>query len=249
VKEKKLLLIGIGLLASGALGCGFASSTGGEMGELGNGGFTYKCMGDGTDIACIDNVSLDVMVVAVGTPIALDYTPRPADSTKDPAADLTFLLKSASPEILTADGNAFQFVKAGAAALLARSPTGVVGDFLHLEGAEIDHFDAEDSLGLAVTAIQLAPLGSVVIDVAPKDAMTSKHPSGRKLAGPLHYAWKTSNATVAALTASSPVFGSARGNRITVTAGAQDGDATISVTVQERQDRQLDIPVQVRGAP
>lgn len=241
MKRRMLWQIGFLLLASGALGCDFAPSSRGETGELGNGGFSYKCTGEGTDIACINVLSLEAMVMAVGVPVVIDYTPRPATSSEDQAsAPLTVSLKTASPDLLVADGKGFRFTRAGTAALLARSPSGVVADFVHLQGAEIDHLDAEDSLGVAATSVHLDPLGSVLITVTPRDAM------GRKLAGPLHYAWETSDASVVSLTVSSPVFGSTRANQVTLVAGQQDGTATISVTVQEKV---LEIPVQVGGAP
>jgi hypothetical protein len=243
MERRQLWRMGIILLASLASGCTILPPVG-EVGELGNGGFTYKCVGDGTDLGCANAISANApipLAFAVGASVTFTFTPERSESSKDEGtADLAASLMSASPEILVAEGKSFRFLKAGTVALLARTSTGVVVDFLHLKGEEIDHLDVEDDLGNAVEDVQLKPLGSIVLNVTPKGA------SGATLAGPLHYAWQTSDEAVAKLASTQPLGSIERANRVTLSAGQQDGEALISVTVQERK---LDIPVQIGGAP
>lgn len=240
MERRQLWRTWIGLLACGVSGCSIVPTTG----ELGNGGFGYRCIGGGTDVACTDGLAMSAPVpsaVAVGALVTFDFAPTPSKSSKeDDTADLTFTLKSAAPEILVAEGRGFRFVNPGTVALLARSPSGVVLDFIHLDGAVIDHLDIEDALGNATSEVHLKPRGSVVLNVTPKSA------SGATLAGPLHYAWSISDEAVASLTLTQPFGENQRANQVTVVAGQQDGAATISLTVQ---DQKLDIPVQIGGSP
>lgn len=181
-------------------------------GELNNGRFAYQCV-DSSDAACDDLAGAAPVpeLLAVGGAFDLTYTGESAEGAP-------VQLEPASETMISTASGSFKLLRSGVSAVLARSTSGVVADFIHLRGVSIDHLDvAGPSSTKAVTQVQMDTDNEVELQVAPKDDL------GTSLAGAFPYAWTTSDATVVALDTRF------KKNRVTLTA-LKAGTATVEVS-------------------
>jgi hypothetical protein len=203
-----ILLATAGLLALAACGPLNTSS-----GELNNGRFSYLCV-DSSDAACDDfvgSVSLPALI-AVGGAFDIQYTGESVDGAP-------VQVVPASDKMMTGSSGSFRLLRPGVSAALARSNSGSVADFVHLQGALIDHLDvAGPSSTTAVTKVAMDTDKGVDLQVTPKDAL------GTSLAGAFSYAWTTSDATILSLDAQD------RRNRVHLTA-FKPGKVTVEASL------------------
>ncbi|MEO5727544.1 MAG: hypothetical protein ABI134_03765 [Byssovorax sp.] len=204
-----ILLAAAGLLALAS--CSLRNNT--TRGELSNGQFTYRCV-DSSDAACDDPVGTAAVpaLLAVGGTFDLEYV---GDATESSPVQL----KAASEKMLSGASGNFEVLLPGVSAVLARDTSGVVADFIHLRGVNIDHLDVSGpSSTKAVTQVQMDIDKEIELQVVPKDEL------GARLAGAFPYAWSTSDFNVISL---SPI---SKKNRVTLTAFSA-GTATVEVSL------------------
>ncbi|APR81380.1 Hypothetical protein A7982_06727 [Minicystis rosea] len=224
------------ILVVGAAGCLPQTS-----GELDNGGFTYFCSGK-SDLACTDGIinpgaSNVPPAIAVGAHFDLEFSPPIVIFSKDEPTPVASIV-SVSPSILSQEpsqdvgGTGFRFTAPGTVAVLAKSATGEVVDFVHVTGANVEAIAFVDRFGDETQALTLASTQDT-LQALPRDT------SGNTLAGSLSYEWTTSDDEIVSL---SPGF---ENNEIKLVAG-KPGKATITVTVQSTP---ASIEVTVGGAP
>ena len=203
-----ILFATVGLLALAACGPLNTSS-----GELNNGRFSYLCV-DLSDAACEDfagSVSVPTLI-AVGGDFGIQYTGETVEG--DPVQ-----VVPASEKMMTGASGSFRFLRPGVSAALARSTSGSVADFVHLQGALIDHLDVGGpSSTAAVTAVQMDTDNGIDLQVTPRDDR------GTRLAGAFSYAWSTSDATLVSFDAQE------RRNRVHLTA-SKPGKVTVEVSL------------------
>ena len=179
-RKPLLLVVASGLLALASCGP-FDSSTG----ELNNGRFSYLCV-DSSDSTCdgfTDNATIPDLI-AVGGTFGLEYA-------GDSKGSSPVQVQPASDTMISGASGSFKFRIPGVAAMLARNTSGVVADFVHLRGVDIDHLDvAGPSSSQAVNTVEMTTDADVTLEVNAKDS------TGSKLAGALAYTWSTSNFNV-----------------------------------------------------
>lgn len=203
-----ILFATVGLLALGACGPLNTSS-----GELNNGRFSYLCV-DSSDAACGDFAGSASMptLIAVGGAFGIEYTGETVEG--DPVQ-----VVPASDKMMTGASGSFRLLRPGVSAALARSTSGSVADFVHLQGALIDHLDVGGpSSTTAVTAVQMDTDNGVDLQVTPKDDL------GTSLAGAFPYTWSSSDATVLSFDAQD------RRNRVKLIA-FKPGKVTVEVSL------------------
>jgi hypothetical protein len=203
-----ILFATAGLLALAACGPLNTSS-----GELNNGRFSYLCV-DSSDAACDDfGGAFSVpALIAVGGAFGIEYTGETVEG--DPVQ-----VVPASDKMMTGASGSFRLLRPGVSAALARSTSGSVADFVHLQGALVDHLDVGGPSGdAAVTAVQMDTDDGIDLRVIPKDDL------GTSLAGAFSYAWSTSDATIVSLDKQE------RRNRVHLTA-SKPGKVTVEVSL------------------
>lgn len=238
----------VGALALMATGCSAgAVEPPGTLGELGMGTFRYNCIEEG-DAVCNQTQAVDTFLVsadlgingeapaaiAVGARFDLAYFGDV--ETKDGQLLLVETVP-ARPDAVTKVGG-FVITTPGVHAFLARSPKGIVADFIHVSALEVEDLDVWVDEH-RVEAITL-PVGSeLVLAVVPQNG------TGVSLAGALPYRWQVDGD--AAAIDSIGGFGAPtttvelNDDEIRVY-GAAEGTATITV---ERGDVQKQIQVTV----
>lgn len=191
----------IGLVSvAGATACsGGTVEPPGTIGELGEGTFHYICVDEG-DAVCNKSGAVDTgkvqadlgiqgqapEAIAVGARFDLTYS---GDTSTDDGDLLLVETKAARQDQVTATGG-FIIEVPGVHAFLARSPKGIIADFLHVEAlvaVDLDVWLDEQR----VEAVTLKVGEERMIAVVPQDG------TGVSLAGALPYEWVVDGAAVA----------------------------------------------------
>lgn len=207
-RRPHLLLATMGFLALAS--CGPRDPS---IGELNNGKFSYLCVNSG-DASCDDSVSNHPIpdLLAVGGSFDLEYA-------GDSAGSAPVQVEPASEVMISAATGHFKFVAPGVGAVLARSTSGGVADFIHLHASSVNHLDVSGPGSIdAVTAVEMTTDKDVTLKVTPMSVDASL------LAGALPYTWISSNEKVVTL----QTFGAV--NRATLT-GVAPGTATVVVAL------------------
>ncbi len=184
----------------GAAGCGgSAVEPPGTLGELGEGTFRYHCVQLG-DAVCNVSGAVDEFevqghlgiqgeapaAVAVGARFDLVYN---GDTTTKNGELLLIETKPARPDQVNAVGG-FMILSPGVHAFLARSPKGIVADFIHLTALEVAALDVwVDERRVQSVALKVGE--EVQVAVVPQDG------TGVSLAGALPYVWTVDGASIA----------------------------------------------------
>ena len=184
-----------------------------SVGELNHGRFSYLCV-NSSDALCDDTVSNQPIpaLLAVGGAFDLEYA-------GDSAGSAPVQIEPASEVMISSASGHLKFLVPGVGAVLARSTSGGVADFIHLRATSVDHLDVTGPSSTdAVNAIDMTTSADVTLRVAPKSVESSL------LAGALQYTWTSSSDKVVKLQS----FGAT--NRTTLT-GVAPGTATVTASL------------------
>jgi hypothetical protein len=165
----------------------------GTPGELGKGGFVYRCDSD-SDAACDDGAETHPMpgAVALGSRFSVTFSPR--------AGEGSALVEPASKDFLTTTqsfGSSFKALKPGTVALLARRGDRIV-DLIHIQIAPVEHIQVDTGpvvrpSSLDVTSLTLSPGDTAELRAIPAGN------AGEALAGSLSSTWSVADESVASI--------------------------------------------------
>ena len=162
-----------------AVGCSI-----GSPGELGKGGFTTNCTSE--DSSCSYSFTGQALpsYVAVGSSLAVDYSGQMAS-----AASAGARVVPASTLFARAASDGVHFLAPGTVALLARSSSVVVDDFVHVQVQPIDDLKIDGPSSLYLTEDG-------------KYSVTAYSVDHNALAGSLPFVWSTSTPELVSMTGS-----------------------------------------------
>lgn len=206
---RKLLLL---LPAAGLLVLTGCPVTDASTGELSNGRFAYLCV-DSSDPTCDGIVGKAVIpdLLAVGGAFDLEYA-------GDSGAGLV-QVQPASDVMISSTAGTFAFRIPGIAAMLAKNNGGVVADFVHLRGVDVDHLDVlGESLAESIKTLEMTTGVAAALAVSPRDRLDAR------LGGALAYTWASSDPSIVAVN-----MASARNS--VILAGIAAGTATVEVSL------------------
>jgi hypothetical protein len=224
------------VIAAAAAGCSAVPE--GKTGNLGKGGFQYRCVTADEDQAC-DGVSPGAAdpgpskfpaLIAAGGSFRLVF--NPASDQKD--VGNPSLRPVSSDFLLAKGGERFEAKKAGTCGVVARSSVnGNVVDYTYVHIADVAKLSVTTSDGSVIgTGFGITRGdGEVGITVTPLDAR------GAPLAGEVDYHWSIDDTTKADFSVASPLtrnvslVGKAPGTA-NVTVGMAHASTTFQVTVQ-----------------
>jgi hypothetical protein len=190
----------LGLAALVAAGCGGSTiEPPGTIGELGQGTFRYSCIEDGDPVcnttSAVDSIKVSgdlglkgeaPSAIAVGGRFDLTYF---GDTRTDDGELLLVKTQPARPDKVRSLGG-FEITTPGVHAFLARSPKGIVADFIQVKALVPQALDVWLDKQ-RVQAIQLELGQEKTIAVVPHDG------TGVALAGAFPYSWSVSGTAVA----------------------------------------------------
>lgn len=189
---QKAVVISVALMGTA---CGVGDPGTGSIGELGEGVFTYNCVGDG-DAVCnvteaVDTAEVDFdlglngeipAAIAVGARFDLSFW---GDVTTD-EGELLFVETVPASDEHVRIGGGFMIEASGTFAFLARSPKGFVVDFTHLTAFDTSALEVwhEEQ---RVSSLSLLTGREIELAVVPRDV------TGVALAGALPFTWQSSD--------------------------------------------------------
>jgi hypothetical protein len=207
-------------LALAACG-GLSSDPTGTLGELGNGVFSYQCVGDG-DAAC-EGLAVGKPLdqpIAVGSRFGLSFQATEGGSARIEPASRELI------EPVSTRRDTFEALRPGAVAMLALRGDRAV-DMLHVLVFDIADLrvdlqsDGSGAMETAITGVTLPVGGSAALLASPRAE------DGELLVGHLPYSWSTPDPAIATLAA-------APNDNAIVIEGAGQGSTMLTVTVGER---------------
>jgi hypothetical protein len=191
--------VALAIMASSAACGGGAVEPPGTLGELGEGTFRYTCVQTG-DAVCNQSTAVDAFevqghlgiagqapaAVAVGARFGLSYS---GDTKTEDGELLLIETQPARPDEVSTVGG-FVIHSPGVHAFLARSPKGIVADFIHLTALQVGALDVwVDERRVQAFTIQVG--AEEVLAVVPQDG------TGISLAGALPYSWTVEGPSIA----------------------------------------------------
>lgn len=147
-------------------------------GELGSNHFFYDCASL-DDVQCRNDLTSFPDLIAVGGSFSL-VAGRTSRSS--------LFIKPASPQLVSATGNEFEFLRPGIAAFLALDDD-KIRDFVHLEAVPVDEIQVEGSFGQRVTEVDIEAGRQLVLVAVPLN-------DEEELAGTLPFRWTTDEETI-----------------------------------------------------
>lgn len=166
-------------IASTVMGCdGDGVDSTALPGELGSNRFFYDCASL-DDLQCRNELTAFPDLIAVGGSFRL-VAGRTSRSS--------LFIRPASPQLVSATGNEFEFVRPGISAFLALDD-GKIRDFVHLEAVPVDEIQVEGSRGERITAVNIEAGRYVMLTAVPLN-------DDDELAGWLPFRWTTDNETI-----------------------------------------------------
>jgi hypothetical protein len=206
----------------------------GTSGALGNGGFTYDCIGNG-DAFCeglvppLEGFSGLPARIAVGGTFNMAYNGEKPETSDGIEFQVT-IVPASTKVVDVVSGVGFRVTSAGQTAFLARGANGVVADFVHVLVADTDHLEVSAG-GAALTKLDLTTSTQENLRVQPLNA------NNDTLAGNLEYNWSSSDESIVSILAN---------DNDATAQGVAAGMATITVNLGSIS---LDLPVTVQATP
>ncbi len=211
-------------------GCRGGLSTG-QVGELGKGSFSYKCVAN-ADPVCRESLAVEPYsvaaffgldgqlpaAVATGARFDLGYY----GAVYDGLERLELTLTPATSQLVSSKGG-YQAARAGAYAFLARSPSGVTADFVHVEVVDPAALELWARGQRIDGKLQLKRNESVDVGVL------ALGQGGTPLAGGAVWSWSLAGPQVAKIQplANSKNGGTTADDEITLVAGSSQGTAKL----------------------